>query len=237
MLLFSPFLEIESVAVEGNRDIPSEEIIGKVNEVMSGKYYNCLSKRNFFLVSKSKINQKLKNDFNRLEISSIERKFPKALLVKVKERQPELAWCSSGVCYLADKDGFVYSGANAADEELNKSRFLIIVDDNARPVEIRKTVIEPGFIQYLKQIDAILVDDFQMEIDGSYHTPALSSREITAKIKEGDGWILKLSGAVSPEDTKKIIQTVFEKELNEEKRKSLEYLDLRVKNKVYYKLR
>jgi len=237
MLLFSPFLEIESVAVEGNKDIPSEEIIAKVNEVMSGKYFDYLSKRNFFLASKNRINQKLKNDFNRLEISSIEKKFPRAILIKVKERQPELVWCSGGVCYLADKDGFVYAGANATDEELNKDRFLIVVDDNARPIEIRKSVINPEFIQYLKRIDVILVDDLGLQTEGNYHTPTVSSQEVIVKIKEGEGWILKLSSVISPEDAKKILETIFEKELGGDKRKNLDYLDLRVKNKVYYKLK
>ena len=83
------------------------------------------------------------------------------------------------------------------------------------------------------------LSDFSIvtEIDGNYHTPALSSKEAIARIREGEGWFLKLNQAVSPEDTKKILQTVFDKELDGEKRKNLDYLDLRVKGKVYYKLR
>ncbi|OGI25332.1 MAG: hypothetical protein A3J76_02085 [Candidatus Moranbacteria bacterium RBG_13_45_13] len=237
LLLFSSFPEIDSISIEGNQSIPSEEIAGKVNEVLEGKYFNYLSKRNFFLASRKQISQKLKGDFDRLEISSVEKKFPRTLLVKVKERQPEMAWCSGGVCYLVEKDGLVYAGANATGEELNKNRFLIAIDDNARPVEIGKTIIDPGFIQYLKQMDAIIADDLELEIDGNYHTPALSSKEAIARIREGEGWFLKLNQAVSPEDTKKILQTVFDKELDGEKRKNLDYLDLRVKGKVYYKLR
>jgi hypothetical protein len=75
-----------------------------------------------------------------------------------------------------------------------------------------------------------------LSIDGII-TPALSSQEIIAKIKEGDGgWTLKLSSAILPEDTKKILETVFEKDLSGDKKSQLEYLDLRVKGKVYYKL-
>lgn len=237
MLFFSPYLEIESIAVEGNKDIPSEEIIAKVDEVTGGKYFGYLSKRNILFMSKKQINEKLKSDFNRLEVSAIEKKFPKAVLIKVKERQPEMAWCSGGVCYMVDKEGLVYAGANAADEELEKSRFLIIIDDNAQPVEIRKTTVSPEFIQYMKQVDAILIDGLGLSIDGNYHTPALSSQEVMVKIKEGEGWMLKMSSLISPEDTKKIIETVFDKELPMEKRNNLDYLDLRVKGKVYYKLR
>ncbi len=51
----------------------------------------------------------------------------------------------------------------------------------------------------------------------------------------GEGWILKISSEYSIDEAKKIIQTLFEKDLNEETRKNLDYLDLRVKGKVYYK--
>jgi len=237
MLLFSPFLEVDAVSVRGSQSISSEEIVGRVSEAISGKYYNIFSRRNFFLLSKNQINEKLKNEFNRLEVSSIEKKFPRAVLVEVKERQPEMAWCSGGVCYLVDKDGFVYVGANSTDQDLSKDRFLIMIDDNAQPVDIKKTTIDPAFIQYLKQIDAVLVDDLGLQIDGNYHTPAISSREASVRIKEGEGWTLKMSEAVSSDETKKIIQTIFEKELDTEKRNNLDYLDLSVKGKVYYKMK
>jgi cell division septal protein FtsQ len=239
ILFFSPFLEIESVGIEGNSDISSEEIAGKVNGALDGKYFNLFSKRNFFLASRRAMSESLKNGFSRLEVSSVEKKFPRAILVKVKERQPEMAWCSSGVCYLVDKDGFVYAGANATDEELGKDRFLIVIDDSARPVDIKKTTVNPDFMHYVKSADAMLVSGLGFQIEGNYHTPALSSQEISVRIVEegNEGWTLKLNQSVSIEDTKKTIQTVFDKELEGEKRKSLEYLDLRVKNKVYYKLR
>ncbi|HBB36391.1 MAG: hypothetical protein UX02_C0004G0018 [Candidatus Moranbacteria bacterium GW2011_GWC1_45_18] len=238
LLLFSPFLEIESVSVEGNKEITSERIIEKVEGVMEGKYIRYFSKRNFFLVNKSAISSQLKDDFNRLEISSIEKKFPRAILIKVRERQPELVWCSGGVCYLADKSGLIYSGANATDEEINKNRFLVAIDDNARPVETGKTTLGEDFIRYLKEIDAVIVDDLGLSIDGNYHTPALTSQEIITRIKEGDGsWTLKLLSAIPPQETKKILETVFEKDLAGDKKSQLEYLDIRVKGKVYYKLR
>jgi len=237
LLFFSPFLDVDSIAVDGNKEIPSEQIVEKANGAIEGKYWGYLSKRNFLLVSKNAINSQLKSSFNRLEISSIEKKFPRTIFIKVKERQPELVWCSGGVCYLADKNGLIYSGANATDEQINKERFLVAIDDNARPVEIGKNTLGENFIKYLKEIDAVLVNDLGFSIDGKYHTPALSSQEIIVKIKEGEGWTLKLSSLISPGETKKILETVFEKDLSGDKRIRLEYLDLRVKGKVYYKLR
>jgi cell division septal protein FtsQ len=237
LLIFSPLLGIETVSVEGNQSISSEEIIIRVQEAISGNYYWYFPKNNFFLVNKQEIDSALRKNFNRLELAAIEKRFPKAVLVKVKERQPEMVWCSAGVCYLIDKEGLVYTGTGGTDEEMNSSNFLTVIDDNSRPVDIGKTTIGKDFIEYLKQMDALIANDLKLEIEEDYHTPALASQEIFVRIKEGEGWTLKLSSGVSPDETKKIIQTLFDKELDGEKRKNLDYIDLRVKGKVYYKLK
>jgi hypothetical protein len=235
LLFFSSLMEIETVSSEGNQDIPSDEIAIQAKKSMEGKYFGYLSRKNFFLVNKREIDAALKSSFNRLEVASIEKKFPKAILIKVRERHPELVWCSGGVCYLIDKEGMAYSGATGTDEELRRENFLTVVDENARPVEIGATFIDGGYIDFLKKMSLILRDDLQLETEGGYFTPAIASREAIVKIKEG--WLLKMNSAISPEETKKIIQTLFEKELPPEKRQNLDYLDLRVKNKVYYKMR
>jgi len=235
LLFFSPFMEIDSISSNGNQDIPSEEITLQAKKAIDGKYFGYFSKKNFFLVSKEAIDAALKSSFNRLEVASIEKKFPKAILIKVRERHPELVWCSGGVCYLIDKEGMAYSGATGTDEELRNQNFLTVIDENARPVEIGKTFIDIGYIDFLKKMSLILPDDLKLETEGSYYTPAMASREVIVKTKEG--WLLKMNSAISPEENKKIIQTVFEKELPEDKRQSLDYLDLRVKNKVYFKMK
>jgi len=235
LLLFSPLMEIDTISSDGNQDISSEEIAGQAKKAIEGKYFGYLSKKNFFLVNAKEIDAALKSNFNRLEVASIEKKFPKAILIKVRERHPELVWCSGGVCYLIDGEGMAYSGATGTDEELRNQNFLTVIDENARPVEIGKTIIDRGYIDFLKKMSLILRDDLQLETEGSYSTPAIASHEVIVKIKEG--WFLKMNSAISPEETKKIILTLFEKELPADKRQNLDYLDLRVKNKVYYKMR
>ncbi|MDP1845575.1 MAG: FtsQ-type POTRA domain-containing protein [Candidatus Moranbacteria bacterium] len=235
IFFLSPFLQIDAISVEGNESISAEDIKKSASEALQGNYFKYFSKNNFFLGKNDEVSRKLKNDFNRIGKIEIQKKFPKTMLIKIDERQAELVWCSSGVCYLVDEDGLVYSGANATDEELKKSGFLTVIDDNARQVEIEKTVISKDFISYLKELNYVLREELQLEPDGTYHTPALASGEVYFQTKEG--WMLKLSDQISPAETKKIIQTLFEKELGTEKRQNLDYLDLRIKGKVYYKLK
>lgn len=239
ILFFSTQLDIDTVIVEGNQNILTADITDKVNAALNGKYYKYLSKRNFFFASKSEIARTLEGGFSRLEVSEVEKKFPKTIFVRVKERQPELIWCSGGVCYLVDKEGLIYSGVNGTEGDLKNNNQLAIIDDNAKPVDIGLTRIDQSFIDYLKEIDVVLTDDLHFNLGDSYHTPALASQEIYARIAEpdSDGWTLKLSSNISPPDTKKIIETILEKDINNNQLKSLDYLDLSVKGKVYYKMK
>lgn len=235
LVFFSPFLYVDKITVEGNQDVSSQDISSTAERSLEGKYFNFLPRGNFFLASKRNINAVVKNDFNRLEVESIEKRFPRTISIKVTERKAELVWCSAGVCYFADRNGLVYGGAAGTVEELRAGNFLVVVDDSAIPVEIGKTKINPEYIGYIEAANAMIRDDLKIGISGSYHTPGMASREIS--VITGEGWILKISSEYSIDEAKKVIQMLFEKDLNEETRKNLDYLDLRVKNKVYYKMK
>lgn len=239
LLFFSPQLEIENIVVSGNQNIASSDIAAAARTALDGKYKKYFSKSNFFFVQKNAISSALHDKFNRLEVVAIQKKFPNALILEVKERQPEIVWCSGGVCYFVDKEGLAYAGADSPGGTAGSSNFLTIIDDNAKPVDTGSTRIDQGFIEYLKNMDAILTDDLHFSLLDAYHTPALASGEIYAKIAaaDSDGWTLKLDSSISPDETKKIIETVFDKDISQDDLKNLDYLDLSVKGKVYYKMK
>ena len=235
ILLFSPYLDVDSVSIEGNQDISKREIADNVAKSIEGKYFSFFPKKNFFFVNKKDINAALKSNFDQLEVASIEKKFPGTISIQVTERRPELVWCSGGVCYFVGKDGLAYGGAAGTDEKLRKKGFLTVIDDSAVPVDLGKTKISPDYIGFIEAADLMLRDGLKLDPAESFHTAGIASGEISVKNREG--WTVKLGSEFSVEDAKKVMQTLFEKELNEEVRKNLDYLDLRIKNKIYYKIK
>jgi len=233
LLFFSPFLEVESISVEGNEDVPASEISGQIEKSLDGKYFRFLSRKNYFLIRTGDIERALAGSGKLLELESIRKNFPNSLTVRVVERKALLVWCSGGVCYFADSDGFVFGGVPELEEEIEEQNFLVVVDDSARPIEIGKTKINLAYLENLSNLAYILKSDFNLAGSEYFHTPGMASQEINLKTTEG--WVLKASLAGPAEETKKIMETLFEKDLNEEARKKLDYLDLRVKNKIYYK--
>lgn len=234
-MIFSPFIEISSISIEGNREISSIEIKNSLENLFSEKYFGVFPKGSFFLVNQKGISGAIRNVSNRLQVISVEKRFPASVKVKLNELKAEIAWCSGGVCYFVDKGGLVYAGSNMSEEDLCNSGFLVLVDDSAQPVDKGKKMIDSDFIQFLEDTAKLVIDDLGLQIAGSFHTPGESSSEASVPVAEG--WILKISSEYPKNEAKKIIQTLFERDLNEETRKNLEYLDLTVKNKIYYKFR
>ena len=235
LLFFSPFLHVDNIIVEGNEDVSSQDIAGTIETSLEKKYFNILTQGKYFLVSKNNIGFAVKDNFSRLEVVAIEKKFPRTIYIKVIERKAEMVWCSGGACYFVDKNGLAYGGADAGEEDLRAGNFLVVVDESAIPVEIGKTKINPSYIEFIEAADAMIRDDLKLETVESYRTPGIASQEISGRT--GEGWILKISLEYSIDEAKKIIQMLFEKDLNQEVRKNLDYLDLRIRNKIYYKIK
>jgi hypothetical protein len=235
LLIFSPFLAIGEIVIEGNEEISSVEILSATEKYLDGKILWYLPQNNFFLVNKGQIGVAIKDAFERLEVENIEKKFPDKLLIKVTERKAELVWCSGGVCYFVEKSGLAYGGAIESEDELRAGNFLVVVDDSSIPVEIGRTKIDSDYIKFIEEAGAMIRNDLKLDPVESYHTPGVASKEMGVRTSEG--WILKIGKDTSVDETKKIIRTLFEKNLDEETRKNLDYLDLRVKGKIYYKLK
>ncbi len=236
LALFSPFLEITTVSVRGvelNREI---EISRKVNELLSGKYANLIKKNNFLFVRPKLIEEELLKNFNRLSKAEAKKIFPNLILVSAVERKADLVLCSSGICYLVDENGVAYSRADISDEELRERNFLTLVDESASLVEIGKTKIDKDFIEFAKKMSLILKDNLNFNWEGGFYTPALVSGEIFVRITE-NGWILKLSQQTPPEEIYKMLVALIDQEIKRENLSNLEYLDLRIKGKAYYKMK
>ena len=152
LLFFSPFLEIDKISIEGNKDISSANITIAVEKYLNGKYFGYLPRNNFFLVSEKNISGEIQKYFNRLEVLSIEKKFPKTILINVIEHKAELVWCSAGVCYFVDSKGIAYGGAAGNEVDLRANNYLVVVDDSAIPVDIGKSKIDPAYIAYIEAI-------------------------------------------------------------------------------------
>lgn len=114
-------MAITKITVEGNHVLETESLTRAIETELSGNYLFLFPKRNALLFPKSKIKKMLTNDFHRIETFSIERTGLNGIHLTLTERTPSYLWCGfvspaganekQDPCYFVGEDGFIFDRA------------------------------------------------------------------------------------------------------------------------------
>ena len=203
-LFFSAFFWIKNIAVTGNNTV-SEDSVKALIPI-----------KNIFLIDIENIQGDILDSFLQIDDVKIRRSLPDALNIAVSERSAAALWCEEEKCFFVDNDAVIF-GEYAGDsnglikimgvkEMLNKEKMSQILD-------IQKKM-EQGLIATTTR--ALI----------------LSEERLNAKTSEGWEAYFNLKGDLDWQIQE--LGLVLEKQISPEKRKKLEYIDLRF-SKVYYK--
>jgi cell division septal protein FtsQ len=234
VLFFSQYLQITDITVTGTTELNSQEIQQNIEESLQGKYLGVIPKNNFLFISQKKNEDLLIGNFKKIRSVMVTRKFPNALSIAIDERKALLVWCSNEKCYLLDEKGVAYNEAVFSSPELEQNHLLQINDLSSREVKIGEKIIEPVFEQYVLGIkDALAVAGFNAT--QQYSTPSRMAEEINVKTdQESEFYFSTQFDLLSAFRT---LNAMLKKEISQEQRSNIAYIDLRNENKAFYKFK
>lgn len=222
-LFFSNFFVIKNVAVNGNYFIASAILIKKFQEQSAGNLI-------FFDLMLGR--EQLLKEFPRLDDVQIRKKYPNKLVIDVKEKEIEEILChdeqGKEQCFFIDKNGIMFERASGIEGFL----IMKILDLRKIYFKIGDKVLNQeflGFVQKLKQNFPRLFD-FNINALELEHP---SQKEVTVRI---DNWRAIFDVFGDAEKQLFVLKQVLEKEIKEDINK-LDYIDLRVEGRAYYKLK
>lgn len=227
---------IKNVKIEGNETVSAEEISKIVEKNISGKYLFLFPKNNVLIYSGGAISKEILNNLKK--VNSVETKIGdrKELLVKVAERKPAYVWCPQddvgedtapkSQCYFLDEHGFSFSEAPRFSGPVFFEIYAGGVSDTAvggYPFEnslFRKLTL---FKNALAEISLPATRLIQMK-DGDFKFELKDGGTILINEKTDINISLRnlLSAKKALDESGKATS-------------SLEYIDLRFGNKVFYK--
>lgn len=243
-------LNISEVEISGNKVIDTEAIKEAVDRELYSKYLWLFPKTNLFLYPKTKIKNKLAEQFKRLKDINISIENRKTLTIKVTERIPEYTWCGTTPpldnlnnlresCYFLDKEGFIFDEAPYFSGEVYfkfYGRVDLDADGNPAGIYLAKGYFSKiiSFKDLLKEMDlspaVIYIQDGEdIKVFLSKTKASLMGPELLFK-KDADFARVaeNLKAAISTEPLKSKLKNEYY---------NLEYIDLRFGNKVYYKFK
>lgn len=234
VLLFADYLKINNINISGTEELSSQDLQQKIQDSVNGKYLNFIPKNNFLFVSKNRIENLLTGQYKKIRSVSVIKKFPDTFSVSIDERKALLVWCSSDKCYLLDENGTAYSEADFSSPELTQNNLIQIIDNSATIVSIGEKVIDQNYEQYALAIkDGISRAGYEM-VDQSW-TPSRMSNEINVRTLQC--FDLYFSTQFPLETALDNLALIVKKEIPEEKKSELAYIDLRNESKVFYKFK
>lgn len=228
LLFFSRAFEITKVGIaapEGLGHLVLEAQSAVMKE-LNKPFLAVLKRHTFFSVNAAAIKKNILASYPDIETMRMRRIFPHDLFLELYERKEVAVWCNNETdCFFIDKKGVIFKGASTTS--LNE--LALIVSKKEHPNNLLEEVISEEKLAQILEIQENLSDNLKISL---FHF--LTDSEEMLHVVTDQGWkvYFVLGGDVSGALTK--LKLLFEKEIPEDKRKNLEYIDLRF-TKAYYK--
>ncbi len=103
---------IKEISVTGGETIPSETVVSKIDEALTGAYLGLIPKRFTFMYPHEAVASAV-DSFERIKSFTLERTDFETLTVTFEEYMPDALWCDDGdtTCVFLDDTGFAFTAA------------------------------------------------------------------------------------------------------------------------------
>jgi cell division septal protein FtsQ len=235
-------LNINNIEISGNKVVDTETIKTIVEQQLAGKYFGLFPKTNILFYPQNKIKNALQNQIKRLQDINLSLKNNNILQISVYERTPEYLWCGENLpslggglpansqagigegseqCYFMDENGYIFDEAPYFSGEVY-FKFYGSIQNFKQLVSFNDILIGLG----LKPISLFITNDGDIQIFLSGSSLAATPKIILRANADFEKVAENLETALSTEP----LQSEFKNKYS-----SLQYIDLRFGNKVYYK--
>lgn len=256
-LFFFPGLRVKEIRISGNKIIETRQIGDLADSFLAGKVWGLIPSRQMAAVSVPEISQKIKDEFPEIEQAKIKRILPDVLEIQITEKKPYSVCCESeiagrllaedsaagetgtstapafkeeipvaGNCFLSDENGILYRRSSEISTDLLPKFFLKAGENYG----LKQEAVSSSTIVFAREFKEKM-ENSNVEIAG-FSLRGENNREMAAYAEQG--WVVYLDLSRPVETQTRVIETLLANELKG-KRQNIEYIDLRIPNRAYYK--
>lgn len=227
MALGTDLFVVEAVTVLDGRD----STIAAVEEIVEQELNLVPMNRSIFFVQADSIESKISQALPQVRIAHIERKLPDTLKIVLQEKTPVLLLLSNGTYYLVDDLGIPYEEARLHTLPGVVLPTVKNADAYAR-VTLGVPAVAKEFVAFVQYMGEHLGEAVPAKI-AEIRIPSLAAREVHFVLDTN--WVVKFDVTRDPARQLGILTRIATEMLSADEQKSLEYIDLRIPNRVYYK--
>ncbi|MDP2946066.1 MAG: cell division protein FtsQ/DivIB [bacterium] len=221
---FSPFFKITEIKLPEN-DVVTKNDIHKL--MVSSAPLNL--GENIFILSKNRVKSGLTAAFPAITNISIKKELFHGLIVNFEKRIQIGIWCNETNCYYFDKEGIVFKEAPQTEGAL----ILKIEDFEKKEASLGDQVLNNDRLKFIAEFNNKITENNQFKIIEFKITP---SANFDLEAITDRGWSIYLDQNQDPVSEANTLFTILN-EVIKNKASNLEYIDLRLPSRVFYKMR
>jgi hypothetical protein len=242
-----PRLYVQSIVVTGNLVTDTDSITREVNAVLAQKYFYILPKKNIALVPTDALETRLSQAFPRFAKVTVVLS-GRTLFVKILERKGVYTWCdgdaadilagsSEGNCYFIDETGLVFAHAPVFSGSLFYRFFhdSSVSFSGALGTSLGSLCDTANALLYKDVLDRASIDTVGVACTDGMYTFYLPKVKDTTTILSYITLDMHTDRTILLENLKRIFSAGDFATMYAAHKDTLEYVDARLPNKIFYK--
>jgi len=222
LVCFSSFVQIKEIKISGNQKV-SAEAIQEIVEKRSERNFLFFPSQSIFLADLNQMSRDILEKFFLIGEVKLKRNFFNTLAVEVSERKPVAVLLQGENAFNLDEEGIMFEKAFLEDG-------LMIIIDRQKTNNLGEKAIEKEKLSRILNIDSKLRSDLNISLQWF---EIESDDKLNLVMREGWQAYFDLNKDVSWQLTK--LRAVLEEKIPPDKRKDLEYVELRFGNFAPFK--
>ena len=230
--LLAPQFRVQQIITEGARSTVRAEVEIFTRQLLH-EHARFAGAPRIFLVPRNLVASEIKKRAPSVHTVQILRKLPGTILLRLQEKVPLAFLEVPGKVFALDSEGGVIE--ETSPEDAVRSQLPIVRNDQATfAIAPGMVVVSKAVIDLLHEVVVLLPDRLGANIK-ELIIPAVGTEEV--QVLTDKGWTLLVDAQRSLADQLRSFEQVVAEELKPEEQERLEYVDLRVPGKVFYRLR
>lgn len=222
LIFFYSGFQINNIVISGNQKVNTEEIKNLASLHASSK--------SILFSNTNNLSKEILEKFPIVETADVNKNFPQTLVIFITERKQVAVLCNAspgekGKCYLIDENGVIFE--NSAG---NPENMPVIWHPMGGEIFFGQQVLDKNIAAAFIKAGETLKDIFQINITDIFLP---DSNEMDVKTNEGWSIYFDPSSDIDLQITK--VKLLLTGEISETARKNLKYIDMRFKDRAYYK--
>ena len=228
-LAYSPTLNLVEINVQADDEVLQKNVRSKAKDFIESETHWWYNNRNIFLLRTDKLEQSLLKEFPQIKSVELKRNFNRYLDLKLDLRTPIFSVCEVDTCYNVSDDG-INIGVRSEPEPIIRLTGIEL-KTNAEPLmSLREIQWLKTIVQEYSKIDSLRITELAVQKrSGDFVVGVFLYTE--------QGYYIMLDLDTDVVYQAEVLKQVFDSRLKPEQRTSLEYIDLRIKDRVYYKFK